>query len=222
MNFRRYAHSGTISFLCARVFVASVAVLAPTVAPATDETFDAMLNAAQVVAGGGSTSTATGFATFVFDSSARSITTDLSWTGLTGPTDRSHIHDGPPGALTSNIFFHEVMLNGVCCGSASNFGSPVVNCFAGQCREATGWVHDVFDMPAPGDPNCFVYDDCNFGDLLSRAEHGGLYIDIHTQIYPEGEIRGELVQVGVPEPSTWLLLGPGLAWLAYSRRKRAA
>jgi hypothetical protein len=74
-------------------------------------------------------------------------------------------------------------------------------------------------MPAPGDPNCFSYDNCNFGDVLSRAEHGGLYIDIHTQIYPEGEIRGELVQVGVPEPSTWLLLGPGLALLAYSRRK---
>src|SRR5215469_7488556 len=91
MKFRRSAHSGTVFFLCARVVVALVAVLAPTVALATDETFDAMLNAAQVVAGGGSTSTATGFATFVFDTSARSITTDLSWTGLTGLTDRSHI-----------------------------------------------------------------------------------------------------------------------------------
>ena len=224
MNFRRYAHSGTISFLCARVFVASVAVLAPTVAPATDETFEAMLNAAQVVAGGGSTSTATGFATFVFDTSARSITTDLSWVGLTGPTDRGHIHDGSPGALSSDIFFHDVVINGLT-GTASNFGSPVVACAWGAlsvCREATGFVHDVFDMPAAGDPSCPVYDNCNFADVLSRAEHAGLYIDIHTQIYPEGEIRGELVQVGVPEPSTWLLLGPGLAWLAYSRRKRAA
>jgi len=221
MKFRRSAHRGKISFLCARVIVAFVGVLAPTVAAATDETFDAMLNAAQVVAGGGSTSTATAFATFVFDSSARSITTDLSWTGLTGPTDRSHIHDGPPGAPSSDIFFHDVMLNLVG-GSASNFGSPVVSCWAGQCRGATGFVHDVFDMPAPGDGSCFVYDNCNFADLLSRAEHGGLYIDIHTQMYPEGEIRGELVPVGVPEPSTWLLLGPGLAWLAYRRRKRAA
>jgi hypothetical protein len=221
MKFERSVHSGKISFLCARVIVAFVAVLAPTVAPATDETFDATLTAAQVVADGGSTSTATAFATFVFDSSARSITTDLSWTGLTGPTDRGHIHDGPPGALSSDIFFHDAMLNLVG-GSAINFGSPVVNCFAGQCREATGWVHDVFDMPPPGDGTCFVYDNCNFADLLNRAEHGGLYIDIHTQIYPEGELRGELVPVGVPEPSTWLLLGPGLAWLAYWRRKRAA
>ena len=223
MKFRRPAHSGKMSFLCARVIVAFVAVLAPTVAPATDETFEAMLNAAQVVAGGGSTSTATGFATFVFDSSAQTITTDLSWTGLTGPTDRSHIHDGPPGALSSDIFFHEVMYPFQ--GSTTNFGSTIVNCawsLPGQCREATGWVHDVFSMPAAGDPLCGGFDNCNFADLLSRAQHGGLYIDIHTQQYPAGEIRGELVPVSVPEPSTWLLLGPGLAWLAYWRRKRAA
>jgi hypothetical protein len=223
MKFRGSTHNAKISFVCARLIVAFAAVFAPTVALATDETFDAMLNAAQVVAGGGSTSTATGFATFVFDTSARSITTDLSWTGLTGPTDRGHIHDGPPGGLSSNIFFHDVMINGLT-GTASNFGSPVVTCAwgaLGQCREATGWVHDVFDMPAPGDLSCPVYDNCNFADLLSRAEHGDLYIDIHTQIYPEGEIRGELVPVSVPEPSTWLLLGPGLAWLAYWRRKRA-
>src|SRR6516225_10701548 len=113
------AHRGKPSLVCARLIVGFAAVAAPTVASATDETFDAMLNAAQVVAGGGSTSTATGFATFVFDSSAETITTDLSWTGLTGPTDRSHIHDGPPGSLSSDIFFHEV-------NNVSNFGSPVI------------------------------------------------------------------------------------------------
>jgi hypothetical protein len=223
MKFRRSAHSGKISFFCTRLIVALVAGLAPTVAPATDETFDATLTAAQVVPSGASTSTATGFATFVFDSSARSITTDLSWTGLTGPTDRGHIHDGPPGAPSSDIFFHEIMIN-LLGESAFNVGSPIVSCFSGsgQCREATGWVHDEFDMPAPGDANCPGFDNCNFADVLSRAEHGGLYIDIHTEKYLGGEIRGELVPVGVPEPSTWLLLGPGLASLAYWRRKRAA
>jgi CHRD domain len=203
--------------MCARLIVALAAVAAPAVAPATIETFDATLNAAQVVAGGGSTSTASGFATVVFDSSARTITTDLTWTGLTGPTDRSHLHDGAPGALSSDIFLHEVMFNS---NSVSNFGSPVVNCFVfGGCRDATGFVQDVFAMPLAGDPNCLVYDNCNFADLMSRAEHQGLYIDIHTERYPDGEIRGELV--AAPEPSTWLLFCPGLAWLAYARRKRA-
>lgn len=207
--------SHKISLLCTRLLVGFAAIFAPTLALATDETFDATLTAAQVVAGGGSTSTAKGFATFVFDTSARTITTDLSWSGLTGPTDRSHIHDGPPGSLSSDIFFHEV-------NDVSDFGSSVINCWDGLCREATGFVEDVFTMPAPGDPDCLVYDNCDFADVLNRAEHGGLYIDIHTEAYPEGEIRGELVPVGVPEPSMWLLFGPGLAWLAYWRRKRAA
>lgn len=193
--------------------------LVSVVAHATLVTFTAMLDAAQVVAGGGSTSTATGFATIVFDTSARTITTDESWVGLTGPTDRSHLHDGPPGALSSDIFFHEVMFNS---NSVSNSGSPSVDCFAGTgaCRDATGFVDDVFAMPLPGDPSCSVYDNCDFADLLSRAENQGLYIDIHTELYPGGEIRGELRPV--PEPSTWLLLGSSLAWLAYWRRKRVA
>ena len=224
MKFQRCEQDGKASFPGARLILGFVALLAPTLTTATDVTFDAVLNAAQVVAGGGSTSTATGFATFVFDPSAQSITTDLSWTGLTGPTDRSHIHDGAPGALSADIFFHDVMINALT-GTASNFGSPVVSCAwgaLGQCREATGFVHDVFDMPAPGDPSCLVYDNCDFADLLSRAEHGDLYIDVHTQTYPDGEIRGELVPAGVPEPPTWLLLGPGLALVAYCRCKRAA
>jgi hypothetical protein len=218
MKLQRSTHNEKTFFVCARLIVALAAVLAPAVVSATNETFDAMLNAAQVVPGGGSTSTATGFATIVFDSSARTITTDLTWTGLTGPTDRSHIHDGAPGALSSDIFLHEVLFNS---SSVSNSGSPAVNCWLGpgQCRDATGFVQDVFAMPLPGDPNCIVYDHCDFADLVSRAEHQGLYMDIHTERYPDGEIRGELV--AAPEPSTWLLLVPGLAWLAYSRRKRA-
>ncbi len=205
--------------VCARLVAAFATVLAPAAAEATILTFTATLDAAQVVAGGGSTSTAIGSATIVFDTSARTITTDLSWVGLTGPTDRAHLHDGPPGALSSDIFFHEVMVN---VSSASNFGSPLVDCWVGpgDCREDTGFVHDVFDMPAPGSPDCSVYDNCDFADLVSRAASLGLYIDIHTEQYIGGEIRGELRPV--PEPSTGLLLGSGLAWLACWRRKRTA
>jgi hypothetical protein len=42
------------------------------------------LDAAQVVDGGGSTSTATGFATVTIDTTLFTITTDLSWTRVDG------------------------------------------------------------------------------------------------------------------------------------------
>jgi CHRD domain/PEP-CTERM motif len=198
------------------------AVLAPSMAHATIETFNAILDGAQVApgAGGPTGSTAMGNATIVFDSSARTITTDLSWTGLTGPTDRSHIHDGTPGNVSNEDFFHEILFNS---NSVSNSGSPLVDCWLGPdaCRDTTGFVEDVFQMPLPGDPDCLVYDNCDFTDLLNRAENLGLYIDIHTEQFPEGEIRGALRPAAVPEPSTWLLFGSSLAGLACWRRKRA-
>jgi uncharacterized protein (TIGR03382 family) len=51
------------------------------------------------------------------------------------------------------------------------------------------------------------------------------FIDMHTQLYPSGEIRGQLFPVNaVPEPGVALLLAWGLlavAWSARARRKRS-
>lgn len=55
-------------------------------------------------------------------------------------------------------------------------------------------------------------------DLIAGLLGGQTYLNIHTNLFPGGEIRGQLQ--AVPEPVTLLLLGSGLAGVAMKVRKR--
>jgi hypothetical protein len=210
------------------LFVIGVAfALQSQPAEATLYTFEGHLDAAQVVDGGGSTSTATGFAHVVVDPSTFTIVTDLSWTGLSGPADRAHMHDAPQGQSRLNPpngqFEHELL---------SDVSLPIaqqVPCgFVGQgfltnCTPTTGSAHDVLD------PNSVLgqtfgtgYGYPSFTDLLNVFLNGGIYIDMHTSQYPSGEIRGQLFAV-VPEPTGIGLtaLGMGMLLAGVTRRRVA-
>ena len=173
------------------------ATLAFSPAHASIDLFSANLDAGQVVAGGGSTSTATGFAAVAIDTTLFTITSDLTWSGLSGPADRAHLHNGAAGQVTNLIFEHEILgldPRTEPCGSWN--GSLFTN-----CAPATGSTHDVLQLSATDG-----YGFPNFNSLVTEFLQGNIYLDIHTQLYPKGEIRGQLSEVAVPEPSTISLL----------------
>jgi len=174
--------------------------------------FSTNLDAGQVVAGGGSTSTATGFGEVAIDTTLFTITSDLTWSGLSGPTDRAHLHNAPAGQVTDFIFAHEILgLNPrtELCGSWN--GSLFIN-----CAPATGSAHDVLQLSATDG-----YGFPDFNSLVIAFSQRDIYLDMHTQLYPEGEIRGQLSEVAVPEPSTIsLLLCACLVGAMFSRRRK--
>jgi hypothetical protein len=56
--------------------------------------------------------------------------------------------------------------------------------------------------------------------LLAGIESNEAYINIHTNAYPNGEIRGFLVAAPVPEAAEWAMLGVGVAGLLWLSRRR--
>ena len=55
--------------------------------------------------------------------------------------------------------------------------------------------------------------------LIDAIVANEAYLNIHTSLYPAGEIRGFMV-AAIPEPATWGMLGMGLAGLGMMARRR--
>jgi hypothetical protein len=149
-----------------------------------------------------------GTAEVVIDTVALTMTLDVEFMNLLGNTNAAHIH---------------------CCVLVPPNNAMVatqVPTFIGFPLGVTsGTYSNTFDMrlassynPAFLTANSLATPEDAFAFLLAGMLAGQAYLNIHTHLFPGGEIRGTLIQV--PEPASLGLLALALAGLAIAPRRR--
>lgn len=128
----------------------------------------------------------------------------VNFSGLTGNTTASHIH---------------------CCSApGTNAGvATAVPTFPGFPLGVTaGFYSQTFDLSLASTYNpAFITARGGLAQaqaaFLNGLQNGQTYFNIHTNVFPGGEIRGQLT--AVPEPTTMLLLGIGLSGAAIAKKR---
>ncbi len=157
------------------------------------------------------TSPGVGSTVVTFDLTAHLLTVDVSFVGLEGLSTAAHIH---------------------CCTAAMATGTAGVATetptFSSFPTGVSGGMYSMmFDTSLANSWNpAFIAANGGTTAGAEAAFSAGLnagqaYLNIHSTLYPAGEIRGFLAAVPVPEPGQWGMLLMGLpAVLALARRRQ--
>ena len=147
----------------------------------------------------------TGFVLVSLDTILHQLTIEVTFSGLTGNTTAAHIH---------------------CCVVAPGNASVVVQpgTLSGFPLGVTSGVYSILLDTTQASTYTAAFVTANGGTtagaeaaLAAGLSAGQSYFNVHTTLFPGGEIRGFLV--ATPEPGTYALLGLGLAGLAFLRHK---
>lgn len=158
----------------------------------------------------GPASPALGSAFITIDDVLNTMSLDVTFSGLLGTTTAAHIHCCTAVPFTGNA--------GVATSLPNFVGFPL--------GVTAGTYLHTFDMTDAASYSAgFITAN---GGTVAGAEAalfngmllGEAYLNIHTNVFPGGEIRGFLTQVS--EPATFALFGVGMAGLLCQRRKKIA
>jgi hypothetical protein len=157
----------------------------------------------------GTPSLGTGTGNVTYDSVTHQLTVFAIFSGLTGATTASHIHAATASPFTGTA------------GVATQL--PTFSAF--PLGVNSGSFSQTLDLTLASSWNP-AYVTSNGGTtasaeaaLVAAMNSGRSYLNIHTNQFPGGEIRGFLVAV-VPEPASWALMLVGFGAIGWSIRHR--
>jgi hypothetical protein len=154
----------------------------------------------------------TGFSLVIIDPVAHTMSVEVDFAGLLSTTTASHIHiiNGPGDANTSDT-------NGPVATAVPTFpGFPL--------GVMSGTYDNTFDMTMASSYNpTFVMAAGGVSQaeaaLFAGIMEGRAYLNIHTNMFPGGEIRGFLQPV--PEPATFGIASAALAGFLLLRHRQS-
>ena len=137
----------------------------------------------------------------VYDSTARTLTMNVSWSGLVGTTTVSHIHGNTatPFAGTAGVVLTPGTLPGFPSGLTSGTYSTVLDLSLASTYPAAF-------ITANGGTTLGAEN-----AIMNGIANGRAYWNIHSSVFGGGEIRGFFTTV--PEPGSAVMLGLAAAGL---------